>query len=116
MSIKCFLSVEWIETVGALGAAKIILFKRLVHPNISKVGSPYSLEVSSKVSPQVFDHYSKTGLVDIREITFPEYQPNIPGLQHLYFEQRRLMPKLIQFELIPLNDCLYRNIYRSAKV
>ena len=49
-----------------------------------------------------------------REITFPEYQPNMAGLQHLYFEQRRVTPKLIQFELIPLNDCLYRNIYRSV--
>ena len=99
MLMKCSLSVEWIETVGALGAAKITLFKRIVHPNITKV----------------FDHYRATGLVDIREITFPEYQPNIAGLQHLYFEQRRVTPKLIQFELIPLNDCLYRNIYRSVR-
>ena len=36
---KHSLTVEWIETVRALGAAKISLFKRIVHPNITKVVS-----------------------------------------------------------------------------
>ena len=61
---------------------------------------------------QVFDHYSDAGLVDVRELTFPEFQPNLPGLQQLYFQERRLTPKVLQFNLIPLNDCLYRNMYR----
>ena len=88
--------VEWIETSLALGAARIFLYTLDVHPNISKV----------------LHYYSEAGLVDVRPITFPGYQPNIPGLQHLYMEYKRRDIKLMQFELISLNDCLLRNIYR----
>ena len=46
--------------------------------------------------------------------TFPiyisGYQPNIHGLQHLYLKKKRNNKR--QNELIPYNDCLYRNMYR----
>ena len=61
---------------------------------------------------QVLDHYSQTGLVDVRPISLPGNQPNLPGLQHLYMEARRRTTRLLQFEVISLNDCLYRNMYR----
>ena len=88
--------VEWIETSRALGAARIFLYTLDVHPNISKV----------------LHYYSEAGLVDVKPITFPGYQPNMPGLQHLYMETKRRLTKLLQFEVMALNDCLYRNIYR----
>ena len=63
---------------------------------------------------QVLDHYTKSGLVDVRSLTLPGTQPNFPGLQHLYMETRRRTTKLLQFEVVSLNDCLYRNMYRYS--
>ena len=63
---------------------------------------------------QVLDHYTKSGLVDVKSLTLPGTQPNFPGLQHLYMETRRRDIQLMQFETISLNDCLYRNIYRQV--
>ena len=61
---------------------------------------------------EVLDYYSEAGLVDVRPLSLPEYQPNIAGLQHLYMDKRRRSPKVVKFEVISLNDCLYRNMYR----
>ena len=63
---------------------------------------------------QVLDHYTKSGLVDVKSLTLPGTQPNFPGLQHLYMETRRRTEKLLQFEVVSLNDCLYRNMYRYS--
>ena len=60
----------------------------------------------------MLDHYTAAGLVDVTPLTLPDYQPNTAGLQHLYMEERRRTTQLLQFELISLNDCLYRNMYR----
>ena len=38
------------------------------------------------------------------------YQPNIQVLQHLYLKSKTNNKR--QNELIPYNDCLYRNMYR----
>ena len=65
-------------------------------------------------SLQVLDYYSGTGIVEARHFTFPGHLPNFPGLQHLYMEERRRTTQLLQFEIISLNDCLYRNMYRWA--
>ena len=59
----------------------------------------------------MLDHYTAAGLVDVTPLTLPDYQPNTAGLQHLYMEDRRRTTQLLQFELISLNDCLYRNMY-----
>ena len=65
-------------------------------------------------SLQVLDYYSGTGIVEARPLSFPGHLPNFPGLQHLYMEERRRTTQLLQFEIISLNDCLYRNMYRWA--
>jgi len=85
---------EWIEVLGALGADKIFLYNLEVHPNITKV----------------LDYYSKKGLVDVTPISLPGYQPNLPVLQHMYLKSK--LNNKRQNELIPYNDCLYRNLYR----
>jgi hypothetical protein len=41
---------------------------------------------------------------------FSGYQPNIQVLQHLYLKSKTNNKR--QNELIPYNDCLYRNMYR----
>ena len=43
-------------------------------------------------------------------ISLPGYQPNLPVLQHMYLKSK--LNNKRQNELIPYNDCLYRNLYR----
>ena len=85
---------EWIELVIAMGADKIFLYSYEVHPKVGRL----------------VEEYAREGKIDLRIITLPGPQPNLPGLQHMYI-QRWLQKKRFN-ELIPYNDCLYRNIYR----
>lgn len=85
--------VEWIELLNLLGADKIFMYDLEVHPNITKV----------------LQYYSKQGKVHVTPLTLPGGQPNLPGLQHLYLKSK--VNNKRQNELIPYNDCLYRNLY-----
>lgn len=85
--------IEWIELLGILGAEKVFFYELQVHPNISKV----------------LRHYSELGRVDVVPLTLPGGQPNIPGFQHLYLTKKVNHKR--QNELIPYNDCLYKNLY-----
>lgn len=86
--------VEWIELLRLLGANKIFLYELEIHPNISKV----------------LQHYQQDGIVELTKITLPGNQPNLPGFRHLYLKNKLTNKR--QNELIPYNDCLYRNLYR----
>jgi len=86
--------IEWIELLTTLGADKVFLYNLEVHPNVTRV----------------LDYYTKQGKVDVTPISLPGYQPNLPVLQHLYLKSK--LNNKRQNELIPYNDCLYRNIYR----
>ena len=85
--------VEWIELLNILGAEKIFLYDLEVHPNISKA----------------IKYYVKKGLVELTKLTLPGEQPNLPGFRHLYLKNKLTNKR--QNELIPYNDCLYRNLY-----
>ncbi|KAK7793902.1 hypothetical protein R5R35_003579 [Gryllus longicercus] len=85
--------VEWIELLGTLGADKIFFYELQVHPNISKV----------------LRYYEQLNRVDVTPLTLPGGQPNVPGFQHMYLV-RKVNHKR-QNELIPYNDCLYKNLY-----
>ncbi|XP_054709019.1 uncharacterized protein LOC129218721 [Uloborus diversus] len=85
--------VEWIELLNILGAQKIFFHEIEVHPNISKVLS----------------YYAKRGLVEVTPITLPGPQPNLPGFRHLYLKSKVVHKR--QNELIPYNDCFYKNMY-----
>ncbi|RWS27472.1 Glycosyltransferase-like protein, partial [Leptotrombidium deliense] len=85
--------VEWIELLNILGAKKIFLYELEMHPNISKV----------------LKYYQDIGLVELTKITLPGNQPNLPGFRHFYLKYKLTSKR--QNELIPYNDCLYRNIY-----
>ncbi len=85
---------EWIETLSALGAEKVFLYKLDVHPNVTKV----------------LEYYHDVGKVSLTPLTLPGYMPNMRGLQHLYLKNMLNFKR--QNEIIPYNDCLYRNMYR----
>ena len=59
---------------------------------------------------QVLDYYTSKDMVDVTPISLPGYQPNLPVLQHMYLKSK--LNNKRQNELIPYNDCLYRNMYR----
>ena len=46
-------------------------------------------------------------------LSLPGSQPDLAGLQHLYLKHRKTHKR--RNELIPYNDCLYRNLYRSVE-
>ncbi|UYV64538.1 hypothetical protein LAZ67_3001139 [Cordylochernes scorpioides] len=84
--------VEWLELLRLLGADKVFLYELEVHPNISKV----------------LQYYQKDSFVELTPISLPGHQPNIPGFRHLYLKSRMVSKR--QNEIIPYNDCLYRNL------
>ena len=86
--------VEWLELLFVLGADKVYLYDLGVHPNITKI----------------LKYYENIGKVEVTPITLPGEQPNVPGLIHMYFNYKRTNKR--QNELIPYNDCLYKNMYR----
>lgn len=85
--------VEWIELLNILGADKVFFYELQTHPNISKV----------------LNHYQKLGKVTVTPLTLPGGQPNVPGFQHMYLTKKVNHKR--QNELIPYNDCLYKNLY-----
>ena len=42
--------------------------------------------------------------------SLPGYQPNLPLLDNMYLVNRDFFNR--QNEIIPLNDCFYRNMYK----
>lgn len=86
--------VEWLELLFLLGADKVYLYDLEIHPNISKV----------------LKYYEDIGKIEVTPITLPGEQPNLPGLIHMYLTKKLTNKR--QNELIPYNDCLYKNMYR----
>ena len=60
--------------------------------------------------PQVLSDYSSRGEIEVIPISLPDHQPNLPWLQHLFIKSKLIHKR--QNEIIPYNDCLYRNMYR----
>lgn len=85
--------VEWLELLYLLGADKVFFYQLQVHPNITKV----------------LQHYEARGKVSVTPLTLPGGQPNAPAFQHLYLTKKTNNKR--QNELIPYNDCLYKNLY-----
>ncbi|XP_063592847.1 uncharacterized protein LOC134769964 [Penaeus indicus] len=85
--------IEWLEMLSLLGANKVFIYTFDVHINISKV----------------LTYYQKRGFLDLTKLTLPGDQPNIPELTHKYLKEKGGNKRLN--ELIPYNDCLYKNIY-----
>lgn len=86
--------VEWIELLTIIGIDKIYFYELNVHPNITKV----------------LQHYEREGKIHVTKLTLPGNKPNFPGLQHLYLKKKVVHKR--QNELIPYNDCFYKNMYK----
>lgn len=86
--------VEWIEVMRQLGAQKVYTYELALHPNVKKV----------------LQYYENTGYVDIKPYTLPGSQGYGPELLSIYLKEAKMQMRFN--EIIPYNDCLYRNWYR----
>lgn len=85
--------VEWFELLFLLGADKVFLYQLQVHPNISKV----------------LKYYEEKGKVEVTHLTLPGGQPNAPVFQHEFLKHNMGFKR--RNEILPYNDCLYKNLY-----
>ncbi|CAF1308820.1 unnamed protein product [Adineta steineri] len=86
--------IEWIELLNILGVKKIFFYEFDIHPNMSKVLQYYQNE---------------TKLVHVQKLSLPGSQPNFPLERKKYLQQKIIHRR--QNEIIPYNDCYYKNIY-----
>ncbi|KAH8246073.1 hypothetical protein KR026_004616 [Drosophila bipectinata] len=86
--------IEWFEMQRILGASKIYAYMYDVHPAVQRV----------------LDYYQRTGYLELRPLTLANGMPRLRHYQHMLLQNRRLEKRLN--ELIPYNDCFYRNLYR----
>ncbi|XP_001355469.4 uncharacterized protein [Drosophila pseudoobscura] len=86
--------IEWFELQRLLGASRVYAYMYDVHPAVQRV----------------LDYYQRTGYLELRPLTLANGMPRLRHYQHMLLQQRRLVKRLN--ELIPYNDCFYRNMYR----
>uniref|UniRef100_A0A6P7GVL3 Glycosyltransferase family 92 protein n=1 Tax=Diabrotica virgifera virgifera TaxID=50390 RepID=A0A6P7GVL3_DIAVI len=85
---------EWIEMLDVTGVNKIFLYELYTHPNTRRI----------------LNYYEKMGKIQVTALTLPGGQSNVPFLQHFYLQKQILRKRLD--EIVPYNDCFYRNMYR----
>lgn len=85
--------VEYIETMRSLGADKVLMYNLQVHPNTTKV----------------LKYYEQTGFLEYRPMSLSIEVGNLHDYRHIEMAQNGF--SYILHEVIPYNDCLYRNMY-----
>ncbi|KNC29039.1 hypothetical protein FF38_01399, partial [Lucilia cuprina] len=90
--------VEYVETMRSLGAEKILMYQLQVHPNTTKV----------------LKYYEDTGFLEYRPMSLSTAVSNLHDYRHLEIKKNGW--SYILHEVIPYNDCLYRNMYRYKYV
>lgn len=86
--------VEWLEANRLLGADEFFVYVYSIHPNTQRV----------------LDYYAARGLLHAIPITLPGNLPNEP-LERSRFIRQNILEKR-RNEIVPYNDCLYRNLER----
>ncbi|KAM7350267.1 uncharacterized protein ACRADG_008882 [Cochliomyia hominivorax] len=86
--------VEWLEMLKILGVHKVYMYELNIHVNISKV----------------LNYYRENGFVEVRKTSLVRGVVGVPDLEHWLIKHFHL--NKILNELIPYNDCFYRNMYK----
>ncbi|XP_030378867.1 uncharacterized protein LOC115627358 [Scaptodrosophila lebanonensis] len=89
--------IEWLELMRLLGADKVVLYNGPMHANMTRVLRDY-MENGS-------------GFVELRSLSLGRGEPNVPPHLHHFLLARDYLNRILN-EMIPYNDCLYRNMYR----
>lgn len=84
---------EWLELNLILGADKFYIYVYSVHPNLKRV----------------LQYYSSKGVLELIPLSLPGKQPNIPKHRSKYLKTNLWQKR--RNEVVPYNDCYYRNLY-----
>lgn len=90
--------VEWMEVLFSMGVEKIFFYELQVHPNVSKV----------------LNYYKNQSKIEVTKITLPADQPNTSSFQYMFLKNKITNKRLD--ELIPYNDCFYKNMYNYKMI
>ncbi|XP_036338564.1 uncharacterized protein LOC118748296 [Rhagoletis pomonella] len=90
--------VEWLELQRLLGARKVITYKLVLHPNLARV----------------LQHYVAEGFVELLPLSLGSEMADLPHYLHDYLHSDIANKRLN--ELVPYNDCFYRNMYKYAYI
>ncbi|XP_054088592.1 uncharacterized protein LOC105208718 isoform X2 [Zeugodacus cucurbitae] len=90
--------VEWLEMQRLLGARKVITYKLALHPNLERV----------------LEHYVAEGFVEVHPLSMGSEMVNKPLYLHDYL--RASIQNKRMNELVPYNDCFYRNMYKYSYI
>ncbi|XP_017086730.1 uncharacterized protein LOC108118503 [Drosophila eugracilis] len=94
---KSWRLIEWLELLRLLGANKVVLYDAQMHPNMTRVVKDYLV-----TSP---------GFVELRPMSLGRGEPHVPPHFHHYAMMSDGFNRILN-EMIPYNDCFYRNMYK----
>ncbi|XP_017850064.1 uncharacterized protein LOC108605009 [Drosophila busckii] len=87
--------IEWLELLRLLGADKVVFYEAQMHANMSKV----------------IEHYSQqAGYVELRPLSLGRGEPHAAPNFHYWAMSADGFNRRLN-EMIPYNDCFYRNMY-----
>ncbi|XP_068141451.1 uncharacterized protein [Drosophila tropicalis] len=94
---KSWRLIEWLELMRLLGVGKVVLYDGNMHTNMSRV----------------INHYLETNsdFVELRPMSLGRGEPHSPTHFHHYAMMDDGFNRVLN-EMIPYNDCFYRNMYR----
>lgn len=88
-----FRLIEWVELLKLVGANRISFYHYDVHPYMNAV----------------LKYYQKEGFIHLQPMSLPGTELNVQSIRREIFKKKIAVRR--QQEVIPYNDCFYRNMY-----
>jgi len=89
--------IEWLELLRLLGVDKVVFYDAQMHANMTRVIDDYKI--------------SSPGFVEVRPMSLGRGEPHSPPNFHHYAMDSDGFNRILN-EMIPYNDCFYRNMYK----
>ncbi|EDW00189.1 uncharacterized protein LOC6565482 [Drosophila grimshawi] len=89
--------IEWLELMRLMGVSKVVFYDAQMHPNMTRVLNDYIT--------------SSPGFVELRPLSMGRGEPHTGRHFHHYAMDADYFNRILN-EMIPYNDCFYRNMYK----
>ncbi|EDW02826.1 GH10906 [Drosophila grimshawi] len=89
--------IEWLELMRLMGVSKVVFYDGQIHPNMTRVINDYVT--------------SSPGFVELRPLSMGRGEPHTGRNFHHYAMAADDFNRILN-EMIPYNDCFYRNMYK----